>query len=114
MRFKNQREKRHFRVRKTVSGTQSKPRLAVFRSNKNIFAQIIDDDKRITLVSMSSMSLKDTTGTKSDIALLVGKKLGELAIKANVKEVVFDRAGYKYHGRIKNLALGARDAGLKF
>ncbi len=107
------RVKRHERIRKNVSGTTETPRLDVFRSNTNIYAQIIDDTKGETLVSASSLELKLK---KCDIetAKKVGEEIAKKAIKAGITEVVFDRGGYKYHGRIKALADAAREAGLKF
>ncbi|MDR1774803.1 MAG: 50S ribosomal protein L18 [Clostridioides sp.] len=109
---------RHKRVRKKVSGTEQRPRLCVFRSSKNIYAQIIDDTKRITLVSASSLD-KDVkeavnyTGNK-DAAKKVGELVAKRAVENGITEVVFDRGGYIYHGRVKELAEGAREAGLKF
>jgi len=107
-----QRLRRHARVRKTVSGTESRPRLDVFRSNTNIYAQIIDDVKGVTLVSASSLKLD--LGSNCEAAAKVGKAVAEAALKAGIKEVVFDRGGYIYHGRVKALAEAAREAGLKF
>lgn len=104
------------RIRKVVSGTTSRPRLAVFRSNKEIYAQIIDDQNGKTIVAASSRD-KDfakAKGNKSEIATLVGKSLGEKAVKAGLESISFDRGGYLYHGRVKSLADGAREAGLKF
>lgn len=104
------------RIRKVVSGTTSRPRLAVFRSNKEIYAQIIDDQNGKTIVAASSRD-KDfakAKGNKSEIAALVGKSLGEKAVKAGLESISFDRGGYLYHGRVKSLADGAREAGLKF
>ena len=102
------------RIRKVVSGTSAKPRLSVFRSNKGISAQLIDDVAGVTLVSASSSALKDAKGTKIEIAAAVGKALAENAAKAGIEIVAFDRNGYLYHGRVKSLADGAREAGLKF
>jgi len=103
------------RIRKNVFGTTTQPRLSVFRSNKEIYAQIIDDLKGVTLVASSSYKNKATEGkSKSEQAVLVGKDLAEKAVKAGVSAVVFDRNGYQYHGRVKALAEGAREAGLKF
>ncbi len=104
------------RIRKVVSGTPSKPRLAVFRSNKEIYAQIIDDTNGVTLVSASSRDkdISSAKGTKTEIAALVGKAIAEKAIKAGIEKISFDRGGYLYHGRVKSLAEGAREAGLKF
>lgn len=111
------RQIRHKRVCTKISGTASVPRLNVFRSNKNIFAQIIDDVKKVTLVSASSIDkdFKKPEGPgKVNTAMAVGKLLGEKAVKSGIVNVVFDRGGYDYHGRVKALAEGAREAGLKF
>ena len=102
------------RIRKVVSGTAAKPRLSVFRSNKGISAQLIDDVAGVTLIATSSLALKDTKGTKIEVAAAVGKALAEKAVKAGIETVAFDRNGYLYHGRVKSLADGAREAGLKF
>ena len=106
--------RRHARVRAKVSGTPDAPRLCVYRSNKNIEAQIIDDVNRITLVASSSMSLKLENGSNIEAASKVGKDVAEKALAKGLKKVVFDRSGYIYHGRIKALAEAARDAGLEF
>mgnify|MGYP002514207604 CR=1 FL=1 len=106
--------KRHGRIRNHISGTAERPRLNVFRSLKNIYAQIIDDVTGTTLVSASSLELKDTYGGNKDAAKEVGKLVAEKAIAAGISEVVFDRGGYIYHGRVANLAEGAREGGLKF
>jgi len=102
------------RIRKVVSGTAAKPRLSVFRSNKGISAQLIDDVAGITLVATSSTALKDAKGTKIEVAAAVGKALAEKAAKAGIENAAFDRNGYLYHGRVKALADGAREGGLKF
>jgi len=104
------------RVRKIVSGTEARPRLSVFRSNKEIYAQVVDDVTGKTLASASSRDkdINSAKGTKSEIAALVGKAVAEKAIKAGVDTISFDRGGYLYHGRVKSLADGAREAGLKF
>jgi len=104
------------RIRKTVTGTSAQPRLAVFRSNKEIYAQIINDVTGETIAAASSRDkeLSTAKGTKSEVATLVGKSLAEKAIKAGVSDIAFDRGGYLYHGRVKSLAEGAREAGLKF
>ncbi|WP_274473787.1 50S ribosomal protein L18 [Mangrovimonas aestuarii] len=104
------------RIRKVVSGTEARPRLAVFRSNKEIYAQVIDDVTGKTLASASSRDkdINSATGSKSEIATLVGKTVAEKALKAGVDTISFDRGGYLYHGRVKSLADGAREAGLKF
>ena len=103
------------RIRKNISGTAARPRLSVFRSNKEISAQMVDDVNAVTLVAVSSRS-KDINakGTKIDVAKAVGKLLGEKALKAGIETCSFDRNGLLYHGRIKSLAEGAREAGLKF
>tara|TARA_B100001996_G_C18513792_1_gene536520 strand:+ start:468 stop:824 length:357 start_codon:yes stop_codon:yes gene_type:complete len=104
------------RIRKIVKGDKSKPRLSIFRSNKEIYAQLIDDLSGKTIVSASSREKKmsDDSISKSSMALLVGKSIGSKAIKAGINMVKFDRGGYLYHGRVKKLAEGAREAGLKF
>ena len=100
---KSERRKRiQYRIRKIVSGTAARPRLSVFRSNKEIYTQLIDDKGA------------DTKGTSIEVAAAVGKLVAEKALKAGITEVTFDRGGYLYHGRIKSLAEGARAAGLKF
>ena len=106
--------RRHARVRKTVFGTAEMPRLNVFRSNSNIFAQIIDDEKQITLVSSSSVELKLNNGGNIEGAKLVGKDIALKAKKKNITKVVFDRGGYLYHGRVEALAEAARENGLEF
>lgn len=109
------RERRRKAIRKRLKGSESKPRLVVFRSINHIYAQIIDDVKGVTLVSMSSNAKGfSTEGKKVEKSFAVGIQLGEKAIAAGIKEVCFDRAGYKYHGRVKALADGARKAGLLF
>jgi large subunit ribosomal protein L18 len=113
------REKRKKRVRKKVRGTTESPRLSIFRSSKNIYAQIIDDSVSKTLVEASSLS-KDITeearkkGGNIEGATLIGKIIAERAIKSGIKKVVFDRNGFLYHGRIKALAEAAREGGLEF
>lgn len=103
------------RVRKNIHGTAEKPRLSVYRSNKEIYAQVIDDNKGTTLVSTSSRDKGVTKeGTKSEVSVQVGKKIAELAKAKGIETVVFDRNGFLYHGRIKALADGAREGGLKF
>jgi len=109
----DERLRRHARVRTKISGTSECPRLNVFRSNSHISAQIIDDVKGITLVACSSVSLKLANGSNIEAAKAVGTKIAELAIAANINNVVYDRGGYVYHGRVKALADAARDAGLK-
>ncbi len=104
------------RVRKNIHGTADRPRLSVYRSNKEIYAQIIDDISGVTLASASSREseIASQTGSKSEISALVGKKVAEKAIAAGVENVIFDRNGFVYHGRIAALADGAREGGLKF
>ena len=108
------RQRIQYRVRKTVSGTAARPRLSVYRSNKEIYAQIIDDVNGVTLVSASSREAGITRGTNVETAASVGKLIAEKALKAGIETVSFDRNGYLYHGRVKSLADGAREAGLKF
>ena len=104
------------RIRKIVSGTEARPRLSVFRSNKEIYAQIVDDVTCKTLVAASSRDkdISSSKGNKVEIAALVGKSIAEKALKAGVETISFDRGGYLYHGRVKSLAEGAREGGLKF
>jgi large subunit ribosomal protein L18 len=102
------------KIRSKISGISTKPRLAVFRSNSNIYAQLIDDSTGVTLATSSSSLLKSAKGTKVEISKTVGIELAKLASAKGVSEVVFDRAGYLYHGRVKALAEGAREGGLKF
>lgn len=103
------------RVRKAVFGTADRPRLSVFRSNKAIYAQVINDVEGKTVASSSSLKLEATEGkNKTEVALIVGRELAERAVKVGVEKVVFDRNGYQYHGRVKSLAEGAREGGLKF
>ena len=104
------------RIRKVSFGTPERPRLSVFRSNKEIYAQVIDDTTGQTLASASSREkeLSGTKGTKSEIAREVGKSLAAKAVKAGIESVAFDRGGNLYHGRVKSLAEGAREGGLKF
>ena len=108
------RVRRHARVRAKISGTKECPRLCLYRSNKNIEAQIIDDVKGATLVSSSSMSLKLENGSNIDAAKKVGEDIAKKALAKKIKKVVFDRSGYIYHGRVKALAEAAREAGLDF
>ncbi|HFG0346752.1 TPA: 50S ribosomal protein L18 [Staphylococcus aureus] len=107
--------KRHARVRTNLSGTAEKPRLNVYRSNKHIYAQIIDDNKGVTLAQASS---KDsdiaTTATKVELATKVGEAIAKKAADKGIKEIVFDRGGYLYHGRVKALAEATRESGLEF
>ena len=108
---KDARKRVRYSIRKKISGTSARPRLAVFRSNRDIYAQIIDDIKGATLVSASSVN---SEGSKMEQAGLVGKLIADNAKKAGIENVVFDRGGFLYHGRVKALADSAREAGLKF
>ena len=108
-------DRRKARVRKALKARAfGRPRLSVFRSEKNIYAQIIDDEKGVTLVSASSLELKETYGGNKEAAKEVGKLVAQKATEAGITEVVFDRGGYIYHGRVAELAEGAREGGLKF
>ncbi|HEY5218319.1 MAG TPA: 50S ribosomal protein L18 [Gemmatimonadaceae bacterium] len=106
------RVRRHLRVRKTVTGTAERPRLVVFRSLKHIYAQLVDDVTNRTLASVTSQTIGE--GKKSEQSAAVGKAIAEKAKSAGISRVVFDRAGYKYHGRVKAVAEGAREGGLEF
>lgn len=106
--------KRHARIRNKISGTATCPRLCVFRSLNNIYAQVIDDVNGVTLVSASSLELKETYGGNKEAAKEVGKMVAAKAIEKGIKTVVFDRSGYLYHGRVASLAAGAREGGLEF
>ncbi|MCQ9209602.1 50S ribosomal protein L18 [Granulicatella seriolae] len=108
------RQARHARVRRKISGTAECPRLNVFRSNKNIYAQLIDDVAGVTLASASTVDTKVAEGTKTSDASAVGKLIAERGLEKNIKKVVFDRGGYLYHGRVKALAEAARENGLEF
>lgn len=108
------RQNRHARVRRKISGTAECPRLNVFRSNKNIYAQLIDDVAGVTLASASTLDANVENGTKTEEAVAVGKLIAERGLEKNIKEVVFDRGGYLYHGRVKALAESARENGLVF
>ena len=109
------RQRIKYRIKKIVSGTAQKPRLVVFRSNSEIYAQVIDDTKGVTLVAASSRD-KDlkATGTKTEKAKQVGQAIAKKALAAGIESISFDRGGYLYHGRVKSLAEGAREGGLKF
>ena len=110
------RDRIRFRIRKSVSGTEQRPRLAIFRSNKEIYAQLIDDvsGKTITAASSRDKDINASKVNKTEAAKLVGKSIAEKAVKAGVESITFDRGGYLYHGRVKSLAEGAREGGLKF
>ena len=109
------REDKHRRIRHRLAGTALRPRLAVFRSNKNMYAQIIDDEKGITLVSASSLDKElKLKNANIEAATKVGESVAKKAVKAGIKKVVFDRGGYLYHGRVKALAEACRENGLEF
>ena len=108
------RQRIKYRIRKVISGTASKPRLSVFRSNKEMYAQIINDVTGTTLASVSSRDKAIVSGSKGETAAAIGKGIAEAASKAGIETVAFDRNGYLYHGRVKTLAEAAREAGLKF
>lgn len=108
------RKRRHARVRKTVSGSALSPRLCVFRSNAHIEAQIINDELGVTLAHASSITLKLPNGGNVEAGTAVGEAIAKLALEKQISKVVFDRGGYKYHGRVKALAEAARKAGLQF
>jgi large subunit ribosomal protein L18 len=112
---KASRNRRHRRVRKKVRGTATRPRLTVFRSSKHIYAQVVDDVSGRTLAAASTMEAESRAGTTAnvDAAKGVGKRVGERAKSAGVESVVFDRGGFRYHGRVASVADGAREAGLK-
>ena len=116
---KTERRKRiHYRIRKVVSGTAERPRMCVFRSNKQIYVQLIDDVNRVTLASASSLDkaiVEQCKGkTNVEVAAIVGKAAAERALAKGISQVSFDRGGYLYHGRVKSLADAAREGGLKF
>lgn len=110
----DRRQRIRFRIRKSISGTATNPRLSVFRSNKEIYAQLIDDVNGVTLLAASSREKGVNKGTNVEVANAVGKLVAEKALKLGIVTVTFDRGGYLYHGRIQSLAEGARAAGLKF
>lgn len=108
------RRKLRYSIRRKISGTAQRPRLSVFRSNKEIYAQIINDEQGVTLASASSVGIDKSGKNKIDIAKIVGQELSAKAKAAGIETVVFDRGGYLYHGRVKSLADGAREGGLIF
>jgi len=110
---RQRRKKIQLRIRNKISGNPNRPRLSVFRSNKNIYCQLVDDLNGITLAHADGSKI-DVKGTKTDLAAAVGKDIADKAMKLNIDNVVFDRSGYLYHGRVKALADGAREGGLKF
>ncbi|MBD3363186.1 50S ribosomal protein L18 [Candidatus Dojkabacteria bacterium] len=107
------RKRRKMKIRKKISGTADRPRLAVFRSNAHIYAQLIDDENNVTLGSASDLDLK-AKGTKTERAETVGKEIAKIAKSKKIETIIFDRGGYKFHGRVKALADGAKEAGLIF
>ncbi|HLC87645.1 MAG TPA: 50S ribosomal protein L18 [Patescibacteria group bacterium] len=106
------RESKHKRVRKNIFGTAEKPRVAVFKSGQHIYAQIIDDNKSITIVAESDLKIKG--GTKTEKATKVGETLAQKAVKAKITKIIFDRGGFSYHGRVAAVAEGLRKGGLQF
>jgi large subunit ribosomal protein L18 len=110
---KNNRDQRKVRIRKKILGSTDIPRLSVFRSNKYDSAQVIDDKKGTTIASMSTITLSSKGKTKTEKAFEIGKELAKKTLGLKVKQVVFDRSGYRYHGRVKAIAEGAREGGLK-
>lgn len=108
------RRRRSMRVRSSVRGSANKPRLTVSKTNRHIFAQLIDDDNSVTLVSAGTMQKGSAQGKTKKSARLIGKKIGELALKLNITRVVFDRGHLKYHGVLAELANGARETGIQF
>ena len=110
----NRRQRIHMRIRNVVKGTDKRPRLAVYRSSKEIYAQLIDDVNGVTLASASSRDKGIKASSKVEAAAAVGKAIAEIATKAGLEKVAFDRNGYLYHGRVKVLAEAARESGLKF
>lgn len=108
--------KRHYRLRRTLKGTTERPRLAVYRSGKHIYAQVIDDHRSVTLAAASTLekSLREESGANLEAARKVGKLIAERAVAAGITSVVFDRGGFLYHGRVAALADAAREAGLNF
>jgi large subunit ribosomal protein L18 len=112
--IKDRRQRIKLSIRHKIEGTPARPRLSVFKSNKAIYAQLVDDSKGHTLLAASSKDLSDKGGVNLEISKNVGKKVAEQALASGIKEIVFDRNGYLYHGNIKALAEGAREGGLKF
>lgn len=110
--YRDKRERRRKRIRGKIFGTKKRPRLSVFRAGKHIYAQLIDDERGETLASASDLGLKE--GTKMEKALVAGEELAKRALKLKIGRAVFDRGGYKYHGRVRAVAEGARKGGLEF
>lgn len=109
----NKKLRRRGRIRFKISGTKLRPRLSVFRSNASMFLQLIDDENSVTLIGLNQKNFKKT-GTKTEVSFEMGKVVAEEAKKMKIEEIVFDRGGNKYHGRVKAVADGAREGGLKF
>ena len=110
--FKLKREQKHKKIRRKVVGTSERPRMSVFRSSQHIYVQLIDDTKGVTIVSGSDLNVK--TGKKGEKAEIVGEALAKEALKKNIKKIVFDRGGFRFHGRVAAVASGARKGGLEF
>lgn len=108
------RTKKKLRIRRKITGSAEKPRLSIFRSARHMYAQIIDDSKGVTIVAASTLDVDGLKGSNKSTATAIGKEIAKRALAKNINEVVFDRNGYLYHGRVKSLADGAREAGLKF
>ena len=108
------REKKKLKIRKRVIGSAERPRLCIFRSTKHVYAQVIDDATGTTLVSASTLDTDGVSGANKDACAAIGKEVAKRAVAKNIKQVVFDRNGYLYHGRVKSLAEGAREGGIKF
>lgn len=108
------RTKKKLRIRRKITGSTEKPRLSIFRSARHMYAQIIDDSKGVTLVAASTLDVDGLKGSNKSTAAAIGKEIAKRALAKKIEAVVFDRNGYLYHGRIKSLADGAREAGLKF
>jgi large subunit ribosomal protein L18 len=108
------REKKKLKIRKRVTGSAERPRLCIFRSSKHVYAQVIDDATGLTLVSASTLDTDGVKGANKDACAAIGKEVAKRAVAKNIKQVVFDRNGYLYHGRVKSLADAAREGGLEF
>lgn len=108
------REKKKLKIRKRVIGSAERPRLCIFRSSKHVYAQVIDDASGVTLASASTLDTDGVSGANKDACAAIGKEVAKRAVAKNIKQVVFDRNGYLYHGRVKSLAEAAREGGLEF
>ena len=111
---KDTKKQRRLRISTKVRGTEKKPRLSVFRSNGSIYAQLIDDEKRKTIIGVSEKHIAHEKGTKTEKAKAIGMTLAAKAVEKNIKQIIFDKGSYKYHGRVKAIADGAREGGLIF